>query len=230
MCIRDSHRRAQEPHPALVPVHPPGRRLRGVAAVLGAHGGAEKRGKRELASDATRRPRRRRVPARAPQRRRREETLLVRRQTRGWARNGSHRLERGPRPGVKRRVEGRSPLQRRVAREGVPERRVAEVERAPLAEAQARRRVVRRPRPPEPPDVLERDAQRDAVAVVGDGAAVGARGEVDRAGDDVAGDPGLAVGRAPDVPLADAMTVVRCLLYTSPSPRDATLSRMPSSA
>ena len=30
--------------------------------------------------------------------------------------------------------------------------------------------------------------------------------------------------------LFDAMTALSCLLYTSPSPRDATLSRMPSSA
>ena len=30
--------------------------------------------------------------------------------------------------------------------------------------------------------------------------------------------------------ISDAGTLVRCLLYTSPSPRDATLSRMPSSA
>ena len=30
--------------------------------------------------------------------------------------------------------------------------------------------------------------------------------------------------------LANAVRVTLCLLYTSPSPRDATLSRMPSSA
>ena len=46
------HRRAQEPHPALVPVHPPGRRLRGVAARARARGG-EARGSAN--SRATRR-------------------------------------------------------------------------------------------------------------------------------------------------------------------------------
>ena len=38
----------------------------------------------------------------------------------------------------------------------------------------------------------------------------------------------FAGDRAPIV--LDPETVKRCLLYTSPSPRDATLSRMPSSA
>ena len=59
------HRRAQGAAPALVPVHPPGRRLRGVAAVLGARG-AEKRGKRELASDASATSPAPPRPARAP--------------------------------------------------------------------------------------------------------------------------------------------------------------------
>ena len=31
-------------------------------------------------------------------------------------------------------------------------------------------------------------------------------------------------------PIADVLKLMTCLLYTSPSPRDATLSRMPSSA
>ena len=34
----------------------------------------------------------------------------------------------------------------------------------------------------------------------------------------------------PDVPVYDTSGPYSCLLYTSPSPRDATLSRMPSSA
>ena len=36
----------------------------------------------------------------------------------------------------------------------------------------------------------------------------------------------LTAGQSPD----DAKAAKHCLLYTSPSPRDATLSRMPSSA
>ena len=39
----------------------------------------------------------------------------------------------------------------------------------------------------------------------------------------------LADSPAPGLPRLDAVYVT-CLLYTSPSPRDATLSRMPSSA
>ena len=39
----------------------------------------------------------------------------------------------------------------------------------------------------------------------------------------------LALDRDPDA-VADAHQRFACLLYTSPSPRDATLSRMPSSA
>ena len=40
--------------------------------------------------------------------------------------------------------------------------------------------------------------------------------------------PGLGALTLPLLDALDALTV--CLLYTSPSPRDATLSRMPSSA
>ena len=41
----------------------------------------------------------------------------------------------------------------------------------------------------------------------------------------------LAIGTGEITPLAyDGILYVPCLLYTSPSPRDATLSRMPSSA
>ena len=35
---------------------------------------------------------------------------------------------------------------------------------------------------------------------------------------------------SPTVPAGKYKVVINCLLYTSPSPRDATLSRMPSSA
>ena len=44
----------------------------------------------------------------------------------------------------------------------------------------------------------------------------------------------IAAGEMDEVPLSSAEFIVNasgiCLLYTSPSPRDATLSRMPSSA
>ena len=39
-----------------------------------------------------------------------------------------------------------------------------------------------------------------------------------------------AQGDQTDVLMAEARRIGPCLLYTSPSPRDATLSRMPSSA
>ena len=38
------------------------------------------------------------------------------------------------------------------------------------------------------------------------------------------------VGKFDSLRFSDSRTVKDCLLYTSPSPRDATLSRMPSSA
>ena len=42
---------------------------------------------------------------------------------------------------------------------------------------------------------------------------------------------GVAVGLTPATSLDDHVAdLISCLLYTSPSPRDATLSRMPSSA
>ena len=41
---------------------------------------------------------------------------------------------------------------------------------------------------------------------------------------------GAGVGAGPDVGEATFANIETCLLYTSPSPRDATLSRMPSSA
>ena len=43
-------------------------------------------------------------------------------------------------------------------------------------------------------------------------------------------DSGGHTDNRPLGPLFSAMQFLRCLLYTSPSPRDATLSRMPSSA
>ena len=39
-----------------------------------------------------------------------------------------------------------------------------------------------------------------------------------------------ALAQADDADTADAIERLRCLLYTSPSPRDGLLSRMPSSA
>ena len=36
--------------------------------------------------------------------------------------------------------------------------------------------------------------------------------------------------RSPETPSSDKMLIVACLLYTSPSPRDLSTSRMPSSA
>ena len=44
------------------------------------------------------------------------------------------------------------------------------------------------------------------------------------------GSSGIAVGMATNIPPHNITEVITCLLYTSPSPRDATLSRMPSSA
>ena len=41
---------------------------------------------------------------------------------------------------------------------------------------------------------------------------------------------GLGAGADPELGKKAAEEVIDCLLYTSPSPRDATLSRMPSSA
>ena len=41
---------------------------------------------------------------------------------------------------------------------------------------------------------------------------------------------GKAIDAPHTVEVGDTLRVGRCLLYTSPSPRDATLSRMPSSA
>ena len=40
----------------------------------------------------------------------------------------------------------------------------------------------------------------------------------------------LNVQKSPDRSVLKGKTLINCLLYTSPSPRDATLSRMPSSA
>ena len=40
----------------------------------------------------------------------------------------------------------------------------------------------------------------------------------------------LALRHGGEVVSADSMQIYRCLLYTSPSPRDRSLSRMPSSA
>ena len=43
-------------------------------------------------------------------------------------------------------------------------------------------------------------------------------------------DPGSELNRLGRAPIGEPVAVSSCLLYTSPSPRDATLSRMPSSA
>ena len=59
------------------------------------------------------------------------------------------------------------------------------------------------------------------ASVMGDAAAVSCRAAVSFAFADM---------QMPDLMHAGDQLAVTCLLYTSPSPRDATLSRMPSSA
>ena len=46
----------------------------------------------------------------------------------------------------------------------------------------------------------------------------------------IANVPGTITVECDNIPTGDPTAVTVCLLYTSPSPRDATLSRMPSSA
>ena len=45
-----------------------------------------------------------------------------------------------------------------------------------------------------------------------------------------ADDVQMQAGSENEPPYSSVLDAMRCLLYTSPSPRDATLSRMPSSA
>ena len=47
---------------------------------------------------------------------------------------------------------------------------------------------------------------------------------------DLKDEPGMSEKRKLDEGYPGAVSFMTCLLYTSPSPRDATLSRMPSSA
>ena len=79
------------------------------------------------------------------------------------------------------------------------------------------------------------------AACADSGQATGDNGEIIETGAAVANPPaaaaaagsgaGTGVVAAPDTgTISVADTPVTCLLYTSPSPRDATLSRMPSSA
>ena len=49
-------------------------------------------------------------------------------------------------------------------------------------------------------------------------------------GSAAAADTGVRVGYEASSDIDETSSVSACLLYTSPSPRDATLSRMPSSA